>query len=100
MAIATIDQIVNDIKSVLPIYDTEIYDEQLFILVQSAMSKLENEGVPNEFEYGTFKYYDYITCLRYQVACDMDFDIDIDRLKAQYITRVNTLRCILNQRSS
>ena len=100
MANVPIDQIVDDIKSVLPIYDTDLYDEQLNILVQSAISKLENEGVPNAFDYGTFKYYDYITCLRYQVACDMDLDIDIDRLKAQYITRVNTLRCILNQKSS
>ena len=100
MAIATLDQIVNDVKSVLPIYDTELYDTQLFILVQSAISKLENEGVPNEFEFGTFRYFDYLTCIRYQVACDMDLDIDIDRLKAQYITRVNTLRCTLNQKSN
>lgn len=99
MAVA-LDQIVEDIKSVLPIYDTEMYDNQLYILVQSAISKLENEGVPNAFDYGTFKYYDYITCLRYQVARDMDFDIDDDRLNRQYITRVNTLRCILNQRSN
>jgi hypothetical protein len=96
MALATIDQITNDISQVLPIYDTELYEDQVKMLVQGAMSKLESEGVPNVFEYQTFKYYDYITCLRYQVACDMDLDIDIDRLKAQYITRVNTLRCSLN----
>lgn len=95
MAIATIDQIIDDVKAVLPIYDTELYDNQLYILVQGAMSKIENEGVPNEFEYGSFKYYDYITCIRYQVASDMDLDIDLTRLKEQYVTRVNTLRCSL-----
>ena len=93
MAVATIDQIINDVKQVLPIYDTDLYNYQLNILVQGAISKLENEGVPNEFEYNSLKYYDYLTCIRYQVALDMDLDIDMERLKAQYITRVNTLRC-------
>lgn len=98
MAKPTIDQIVDDVKQVLPIYDTDLYDEQLYIIVQGAIGKLENEGVPNEFEYGSFKYYDYLSCIRYQAACDMDLDIDLERLKEQYITRVNTLRCSLRQR--
>lgn len=93
--VATVDQIVDDVKTVLPIYDTDLYDEELYILVQSAISKIENEGVPNIFEYGSFKYYDYLTCIRYQVASDMDLDIDLTRMKEQYITRVNTLRCSL-----
>lgn len=92
MAVATIDQIIKDVKQVLPIYDTDLYDDQLNILVQGAISKLENEGVPNEFEYNSLRYYDYLTCIKYQVALDMDLDIDMERLKAQYITRVNTLR--------
>lgn len=94
---ATLQQITNDIKSVLPIYDTELYDNQLMILTSGAIAKLEHEGIPNSFVYGANEYYDYIVCLRYQVACDMDLDIDIARLKEQYITRVNTLRCSLNQ---
>lgn len=98
MAIATIDQIIYDVRQVLPIYDTDLYDTQLMMAVKGAVSKLESEGVPNVFDYGTFKYYDYLTCVRYQVATDMDLDIDIERLKAQYITRVNTLRCILNHK--
>lgn len=96
MAYANIDQIIADVKSVLPIYDTDLYDRQLAILVQGAMNKLKNEGVENFFEYNTFRYFDYITCIRYQVALDMDLDIDMERLKEQYITRVNTLRCSLN----
>lgn len=98
MAYATIDQLVDDVKQVLPIAQTDMYDYDLLVYVNGAISKLENEGVPNVFEYGSFKYYDYLTCIRYQVACDMDLDIDIERLKSQYITRVNTLRCTLNHK--
>lgn len=98
MAVATISQILTDVKQVLPIYDTLAFDGELQIYVNAAMSKLESEGVTNSFNYGTPAYYDYLTCVRYQVAQDMDLDIDIDRLKAQYVTRVNTLRCTLKQK--
>lgn len=96
MALPTTDQIISDIQKVLPIYDTDLYSDQLTILVNGAIHKLEIEGVPNTFEYGTSEYYDYVTCLRYQVASDMDLDIDLARLKEQYITRVNTLRCSIS----
>lgn len=100
MAVATIDQIISDVKTVLPIYDTTLYDDDLTIIVNGAIHKLEVEGVANVYDYQTPAYYDYITCVRYQVASDMDLDIDIERLKAQYITRVNTLRCSLSQRQN
>lgn len=95
MATPTTQQITNDIVKVLPIYDSDLYADQINILVQGAIHKLANEGVDNIFDYGSNEYYDYITCLRYQVACDMDLDIDISRLREQYITRVNTLRTCL-----
>lgn len=100
MAKATISQITADVKKVLPIYDTTLFDDELTIYVYAAMSKLLSEGVDNLFDYQTPSYYDYITCVRYQVAQDMDLDIDIERLKAQYITRVNTLRCTLSQKQT
>lgn len=93
MALATIDQIISDVKKVLPIYDTNLFNDDLAIVVNGAIHKLEIEGVPNIYDYQSPAYYDYITCVRYQVASDMDLDIDIERLKAQYITRANTLRC-------
>lgn len=98
MALATIDQIIADVKTVLPIYDTTLYNDDLKIIVNGAVHKLEIEGIPNAFDYQTSAYYDYVTCIRYQVASDMDLDIDIERMKAQYITRANTLRCSLSQR--
>ena len=97
MAIATIEQIRDDIKKVLPIADTEAYNEELLILTAGAINKIEKEGVPNLFDYGTPSYYDYVCCLRYQVASDMDLDVDIERLRIQYLARVNTLRCTLNR---
>lgn len=100
MAVATIDQLVADVKKVLPIYDTTLYNDELKILVAGAIDKMEMEGVGNVFDYQSNAYYDYLTCIRYQVASDMDLDIDLKRLEAQYITRVNTLRCTLHQRSS
>lgn len=98
MAYATTDQIINDVKSVLPIYDTDLYDRQLNIFVKGAINKLKSEGVPNVFEQTSDAYFDYIACVGYQVAMDMDLDIDIVRLREQYLTRVNTLRCSLNQK--
>lgn len=97
MALPTTNQIISDIQTVLPIYDSTLYADQLNILVQGAIHKLEAEGVSNSFDYQTPEYYDYITCLRYQVASDMDLDIDLARLKEQYVTRVNTLRCTTRQ---
>lgn len=94
---ATIKQIIADVKKVLPIANTNIYDDQLTIFVNGAVSKLKNEGVGNVFTYQTPQYYDYITCIRYQVAMDFDLDVDIEKLQMQYLARVNTLRCISSQ---
>lgn len=97
MAIASTEQIIADVKKVLPIYDNNAYNDQLTIFVNGAISKLDIEGVSNIFTYQSPQYYDYVTCLRYQVAMDMDLDVDVERLRIQYLARVNTLRCILNQ---
>lgn len=97
MAVATLDQIVNDVKTVLPIYDTDLVDDELDIIVGGAIHKLEIEGISNVYEYGSYGYKDYVTCIRYQVASDMDLDVDLEKMRAQYITRANTLRCSSEQ---
>lgn len=96
----SIDYIIDKLKEILPISKTDIYDEQLKILTNGAMSKLETEGVPNSFNEDTPEGFDYIICIGYQVSKDMDFDIDVARLDEQYITRVNTLRTKLENKSS
>lgn len=88
----SVDYLIDKLKQILPISKTDIYDEQLKILTQASMSKLETEGVPNVFEEDTQVGFDYLMCVAYQVSKDMDFDIDRTSLDAQYITRVNTLR--------
>ena len=97
--------LIEKIEQILPIFiDTYSSEEakqklkdQLTIYVSGAVNKLENEGVPNIFDEDTPQAYDYVMCLSYQVAIDMDFDVDFDLLMSKYLTRVNTLRCAIKQ---
>lgn len=86
----------NKVIKLLPI-DSDLYSDQLEILVKGAMSKLKNEGVDasviNETDDNAL---DYCICVSYQLAIDLDADADVERLMKQYITRVNTLRLALN----
>lgn len=89
--------IVEKLKILLPIGNTDAYDEELNLRVKSSISKLETEGVKNVYDMDdnleiSDEGLDYIVCISYQVAIDMDFAVDKDRLDGQYITRVNTLR--------
>ena len=85
------DYIINNVMKLLPI-DSALYEDQIKILVGGAINKLKNEGVENSFEKDTNEAFDYIICLSYQIAMDLDLDIDLERMKKQYISRVNTLR--------
>ena len=94
------DYLIEKLEQILPIFiDTYSSEEaqeklntQLNIYVSGAVNKLANEGVSNIYEEDTPQAFDYIMCLSYQVAMDMDFDVDFDLLMQKYITRVNTLR--------
>lgn len=89
----------DNVKELLPI-NSNVYNTQLDILVKGAKSKLKNEGVDNVFNQSDDVAMDYIICIAYQVAKDMDFDMDFNKTNEQYITRVNTLRTYLNARKS
>lgn len=97
------EYLIEKIEQILPIFiDTYSSEEakqklndQLTIYVSGAVNKLENEGVPNMFDEDTPQAFDYVMCLSYQVAMDMDFDVDFDLLMSKYLTRVNTLRCAI-----
>lgn len=99
------EYLIEQVEQILPIFiDTyssaeaqEKLTAQMTIYVSGAVNKLENEGVPNIFDEDTPKAYDYIMCLSYQIAMDMDFDVDFDLLMSKYLTRVNTLRCAIKQ---
>lgn len=83
--------IIENVTKLLPI-DSALYEDQLSILIGGAVNRLKNEGVDNIFEEDTNEAKDYIVCLSYQVAMDLDLDIDLERMKKQYISRVVTLR--------
>lgn len=87
------------VKILLGIEDTTLYDPRLEMLVGGAVAKLENEGVDNDFDEPAEDEslenlaMDYLICVSYQVALDLNLDIDLQTFYVQYITRVNTLRC-------
>lgn len=93
--------IISKVKKLLPIDDTDLYDEELEIYVGGAISKLESEGISNVFDADSDQAFDYIICISYQIALEMNLITDYNRLYSQYITRVVTLRAYLaNQVSS
>lgn len=83
--------IAENVTKLLPI-DSSMYEDQLDILIGGAVNRLKNEGVDNIYTEDTNEAKDYIVCLSYQVAMDLDLDIDLERMKKQYISRVVTLR--------
>lgn len=84
-----------NVLKLLPI-DSELYEDKVDILVDGAMNKLKNEGVDSiNIDSDTSASLDYCICVSYQVAMDIDADVDHARLMQQYITRVNTLRTSL-----
>lgn len=102
----TKEYIISQVKKILPIGETDIYDDQLDILVGGAVSKLVSEGLDNAakaggedlFTEGDNRSYDYIICVAYQCLKDMDLDVDVNFLTEQYITRINTLRSYVSMR--
>lgn len=105
MAAMTTNYIATQVKKILPIGDTNIFDDQLEILIGGAVSKLQSEGVDSNavdkdgnliFAEGSGKAYDYIVCVGYQLLKDMDLDVDMNFMTEQYITRINTLRCYIS----
>lgn len=87
--------IISKVKKLLPIDDTDIYDDELEIYIGGAISKLEGEGITNSFEVDSDNAFDYIICISYQIALEMNLITDFNRLYAQYVTRVVTLRAAL-----
>lgn len=98
--------VIGQVKKILPIEadDTSAYDDQLDVLVGGAINKLRTEGVDINakdkegnfiFSEDAFATSDYVICIGYQVMKDMDYDIDMNFMTEQYITRIGTLRCYL-----
>ena len=101
----TTEYIIEKLERLLPIYvDTYSSEEAkaeltatLEIYVNGAVVKLEQEGIPNVFTEETAEADNYVICVSYQVALDMDIGVDYDLYSRKYLTRVNTLRNYANQ---
>lgn len=102
-----ITYVMAQVKQILPLGDTEIYDDKLYILIGGAISKLRTEGVDIEakdrdgnyfFTEDSHMSFDYCICIAYQVMKDMDFDVDMNFMTEQYITRIGTLRCYISMK--
>lgn len=115
MAVLNAETVKEKVIAILPITDVSVYEAQIGVLVSGAISKLANEGVKINatdkngaylFTDGTdenespYAGNDYCVCIAYQIMKDMDFDVDMNFLTEQYITRVNTLRCSLTAQQS
>lgn len=103
----TKEYIKSQVKKILPLGETDIYDDQLDILVGGAVSKLISEGLDNSaedkegnaiFTEGDNRSYDYIICVAYQCLKDLDLDVDMNFMTEQYITRVGTLRSYVSMK--
>ena len=95
------DFMLEKVKILLNIDDTDLYDERLDLLIGGAVSKLATEGIPNgdlfndednEHPLSNLSK-DYLICIAYQVGLDLNLDIDLQTFYVQYMTRVGTLRC-------
>lgn len=103
------EYIKTHIIDILPIADSDLYIGQLDILIGGAINKLKNEGVHIDAQDKEGNYFfteeednyqtdDYMICVAYQVLKDMDYDVDMNFMTEQYITRVNTLRCNISMK--
>lgn len=89
----SVDFVMEQVKDLLNLSETDMYDRQLTLVVSSAMNKLETEGVKNIYEDEVVgDSADYIMCVSYQAGIDMGMSTDLNNFYTQYVTRVNTLR--------
>lgn len=90
------EDLMMDIKVVLDIEDTTLYDSKLDIFIPSAISKLSNEGIPNildaENEKHEYLIADYIMCLAYEVIKNIDMEVSLSRIKEMSFERKIPLR--------
>lgn len=109
MAVLTPSYVIDKVRTLLPIGETDLYDVKFEMLVNAAISKLMIEGVDINavdkdgeyfFQEDTPLGYDYISTISYQVLKDMDYDADMNYLTEQYITRANTIRCYITMKSN
>lgn len=90
------DTLIENVKVLLDLEDTTMYDKKLSLFIPSAISKLSIEGV-KEVDSSHKNYCLYCVCISYSVAVDLNLDINLVDLYRRYITSVNTLRSDIHE---
>lgn len=107
MAVIDSTYIMTNVKKLLPLGQTEMFDDQLDILIGGAINKLIGEGIDIDakdkdgnsiFVQGSNIAKDYVICVSYQLMKDLDYDVNMDYLTEQYITRIGTMRCYITMK--
>ena len=107
MAVIDSTYIMTNVKKLLPLGNTEMFDDQLDILIGGAINKLIGEGIDinakdkdgnDIFVPGSNIAKDYVICVSYQLMKDLDYDVNMDYLTEQYITRIGTMRCYITMK--
>lgn len=75
----TFEDVKEDVKALLDLDGTNMYDKKLELYVNASFSKLSNEGVQNVFDKKHIAYSDYVLCLALEVSKYIDTETDFVR---------------------
>lgn len=82
---------IEQIKHLIDIEDTDIYDKKIDILLGGAIQTVKTAGIP-EIDIKDELSDSYAIILAMEVSKGMDIDFNHENLQRMYITAVNTLR--------
>lgn len=87
-------KILERVKQLLKIYDTDIYDAELNMYIDDAILSLDIEGVKKSDINKLDETYQskYIVAISYKCALNLDMDLDAKKIGQLYISSVNKLR--------
>lgn len=91
MALTKAD-LIDDIKILLDMEGTTMYDGRLSLLTSSAITELKVEGIDLPTEKNDEIYSNYVVLIAYRIAMSIDIDVNANNLRSLYMTSVNELR--------
>lgn len=90
-----LDKLTNNVKIILEVSDTTLYDELLAQHIPSSISKLEIAGISWEkvqADVDTFIFYQYSTCIAWLCKQLLDDEVNAQLVEFQYVANANQLR--------
>lgn len=86
------EEVLEDVKTILDLDGTEMYDSKLNFYIPASFNKLKNEGLPNILTKDHEAYQDYLLCLALDVAKYIDVNADVSRIHYLVTERKIVLR--------